>query len=206
MINRRSPTQSKIVLFAGMMAAAAGGVAQPAVAAQPTPFLEDSTIVGAGGTLTATRVPVETSTGSVVYQDVTIQLNATTKGGLTLGPGYPKVQPSPPLVTSGFLTGNYAGPATVANGKYLVTVTGPGVGADGTTVWSLTASKGANSCTAPLPATWYTGPIAENPLAPDSNSTRSTRPTTVTELSALLSQAAARPVTQAITTPSCKAH
>lgn len=156
---------SKDVLRVGVILAFSGALAYPAAAAQPTAFLEDSTIVGAGGTLTATRVPVETSTGNIVYQDVTIQLNATTKGGLTLAPGYPKVQLSQPLITSGFLAGNYAGPATLANGKYLVTVTGPGVGTGGTTVWGLAASKGANICTAPLTATWYTGPIASSPLA-----------------------------------------
>jgi hypothetical protein len=160
-----STEQAKIALAAGVLFATCGALAQSAGAATPTPFLEDSTIVGAGGTLTATRVPVETATGSIVYQDVTIQLNATTKGGLTLAPGYPKVQPSPPLITSGFLAGNYAGPTTLANGKFLINVTGPGVGVGGTTIWSLAASKGANICTAPISATWYSGPIADNPLA-----------------------------------------
>jgi hypothetical protein len=161
-----SSAQAKIALSVAVLLATSGMATGPAAAATPTPFLEDSTIVSTGGTLTATRVPVETATGSIVYQDVTIQLDATAKGGLTLAPGYPKIQPSPPILTSGFLAGHYAGPPTVASGNYLVTVTGPGIGGNGTTVWSLTAAKWANACTAPLSATWYSGPISENPLAP----------------------------------------
>jgi hypothetical protein len=135
------------------------------MAATPTPYLQDSTIVGSGGTLTATDVPVQTSTGSLVYKDVTIQLNADVKGNLTIAPGYPKVQPAPPLILNNFAAGEYVGPPTLANGKFLVTVNGPGVGAGGVTVWSLTPASGANCATYPMSATWYTGPIASNPLA-----------------------------------------
>jgi hypothetical protein len=165
LVQYRLLSHAIIASTATLLLAASGVIEPSAMAAAPTPFLEDSTIVGAGGTLTATCVPVETSTGSVVYQDVTIQLNATPQGGLTLAPGYPKVQPCPPLITSGFLAGNYVGPATVGGSKFLITVTGPGRGVGGTTSWSSAASKGANSCTVPLTATWYTGPIANNPLA-----------------------------------------
>jgi hypothetical protein len=43
------------------------GLASPADAATPAPYLRDSTIVGSGGTLTITDVPVQTSTaGSLV--------------------------------------------------------------------------------------------------------------------------------------------
>jgi hypothetical protein len=162
---RLSVVQAKIALTAGLLLAVSVTFAQPATAAQPTPFLEDSTIVGAGGTLTATMIPVEKSNGTFAYWDMTILLNADSKGNLSLASGYPKFQPSVPVIISNFQAGNYAGPATVANGKFLVTVTGPGVGPGGTTVWSLASSKGANSCTAPASATWYTGPIAGNPLA-----------------------------------------
>jgi len=48
-----------------------------AMAATPTPYLQDSTIVGSGGTLTATDVPVETSTGSLVYKDGVIAVVST---------------------------------------------------------------------------------------------------------------------------------
>jgi hypothetical protein len=116
--------------------------------------------------LAATTIPVETATGKFVYWDMTILLNADSKGNLTLAPGYPKFQPSVPFNISGFEAGAYAGPATIASGKYFVTVTGPGVGPAGSTLWSLATAKGADACTVPVTAVWYTGPIAGNPLAP----------------------------------------
>ncbi len=90
---------------------------------------------------------------------------AGTKGGLTLAPGYPKIQSCPSPIPSSFLPGNYAGPPTIAKGKYLVTVSGPVAGPGGQTEWSLVTTKGADTCTVPVTATWYTGPIADNPLA-----------------------------------------
>jgi hypothetical protein len=135
-----------------------------AMAATPTPYLQDSTIVGSGGTLTATDVPVQTSTGSLVYKDVTIQLNAATNGNLTIAPGYPKVVPAIAPILDHFIAGNYVAPTTLAS-KVLITVNGPGVGAGGTTIWSLAPSSGAVCGTYPASATWYTGPIASNPLA-----------------------------------------
>jgi hypothetical protein len=140
-------------------------LASPAIAATPTPYLQDSTIVGSGGTLTASGVPVQTSTGSIVYKDVTIQLNAATNGNLTIAPGYPVVQNAPALILNNFAAGNYVGPPTLGSGKFLVAVNGPGVGPGGATLWSLTPASGANCATYPQSVTWYTGPIADNPLA-----------------------------------------
>ena len=155
--------QSTWAIAAGLGLAAV--LAVPAIAATPTPYLQDSTIVGSGGTITATDVPVETSTGSLVYKDVTIQLNAATTGNLTIAPGYPKVVNAISPILNNFVAGNYAGPSTL-NSKFLVTVIGPGRGSGGATAWSLTPSKGAGCGTYPAAATWYTGPIASNPLAP----------------------------------------
>ena len=135
-----------------------------AMAATPTPYLQNSTIVGSGGTLTATDVPVETSTGSLVYKDVTIELSAATNGNLTIASGYPKVVAATNPILDNFVAGSYTAPATLAS-KLLVSVAGPGVGAGGSTAWSLAPSSGANCGTYPASATWYTGPIASNPLA-----------------------------------------
>lgn len=137
----------------------------PAIAASPTPYLQDSTIVGSGGTITATDVPVQTSAGSLVYKDVTIQLNAATNGNLTIAPGYPKVVNAISPILNNFVAGHYVGPPTLGSGKFLVTVNGPGVSAGGATAWSLTPSSGAYCGTYPQSVTWYTGPIASNPLA-----------------------------------------
>jgi hypothetical protein len=156
----------KFVIIAGLALLAVGAASgRPAAAASPTPFLEQATIIGAGGTLTVDRVPVETATGSVVYRDILMVFGADSLGNLSLMRGYPKFQHDPPIVASPFIAGNYAGPPTLANGKYLITVTGPGVGVNGSTQWLLSTAQGADGCTYPQSAFWFTGPIADNPLA-----------------------------------------
>lgn len=95
-----------------------------AMAATPTPYLQDLTIVGSGGTLTATDVPVETSTGSLVYKDVTIELSAATNGNLTIASGYPKVVAATNPILDNFVAGSYTAPATLAS-KLLVSVARP---------------------------------------------------------------------------------
>jgi len=69
-----------------------------------------------------------------------------------------------PLVSS-FQAGQYASPSTILGGKGTVTVSGPGVLDGGATLWSLSASPGADPCTFPNNATWYVGPAANSPWA-----------------------------------------
>lgn len=163
-VSGRSSLLTKSAL-AGLVLALGAGFGSPADAATPTPYLQDSTIVGSGGTLTITDMPVQTSTGSLVYKDVTIQLNAATNGNVTIAPGFPKEQAAIAPILNNFVAGKYAGPPTLASGKFLVTVNGPGVGSGGATLWSLTPSGGSSCGTYPQSATWYTGPISSNPLA-----------------------------------------
>lgn len=161
LLTRRAYAARAVGLSLGLT----GLLVQAATAATPTPYLQDSTIVGSGGTLTITDVPVQTSTGSLVYKDVTIQLNAAVNGNLTIAPGYPVVRNAAEPILNNFAAGNYVGPLTLGGGKFLVTVTGPGVGPGGSTLWSLTPASGAYCGTYPQSVTWYTGPIANNPLA-----------------------------------------
>lgn len=155
-----------LALLVGIILGLGGVNGSSAGAATPTPYLQDSTIVGSGATLTITNVPVETSTGSLVYKDLTILFDASTTGHLSIAAGYPQEQPAIMPILSNFVAGNYAGPPTFVKGQFLVTVNGPGVGGTGgATAWSLTTSSGADICTYPPLATWYTGPIADNPLA-----------------------------------------
>jgi hypothetical protein len=131
--------QSKVaVVSAGLVVAVIFGSA--ALAATPTPYLQDSTIVGSSGTLTATDVPVETSTGSLIYKDVTIELSAATNGNLTIASGDPKVVAAISPILNNFVAGSYTAPTTPAS-KLLVTVNGPGVGAGAATAWSLAPSS-----------------------------------------------------------------
>ena len=158
-----SAKQTKFVIRAILAAIASPG--RPAAAASPTPLLEQATIVGAGGTLRADRVPVETATGSIVYRDILMVFSADSLGNLSLASGYPKFTRSPRILAAPFIAGDYTGPPTLASGKFLVSVTGPGVGVNGSTQWLLSTSQGAEQCTYPASAFWFTGAIADNPLA-----------------------------------------
>jgi hypothetical protein len=64
-------------------------------------------LTGSGNTVTATLIPVVTSTGGVVYKDVTLQFVADAAGNLTLASGFPKVVPSATFITSTFKAGRY---------------------------------------------------------------------------------------------------
>ena len=130
----------------------------------PYALFQYSTLTGTGNTITATWVPVVTSSG-IIYKDITLLFDVSAAGVLTLAPDYPQEVPSPSNLVSSFMAGNYAGPSTIYSGEMLVTISGPGVTVGGATEWSLAATKGAYVYTYPGSATWYVGPIASNPLA-----------------------------------------
>jgi hypothetical protein len=124
-----------------------------------------ATLTGTTNTINMTRVPVVTATGTV-YKNITLQVTVDSKGDVTLASGSPTVVASPSVVVSAFKAGTYVGPSTVNGGRNLITVSGPAVVPGGTTVWSITASPDADSCTYPASGTWYVGPISgNNPLA-----------------------------------------
>jgi|HubBroStandDraft_1064217.scaffolds.fasta_scaffold214963_2 hypothetical protein len=135
-----------------------------AQAPQTGPLFQYATLTGSGNTLTATNVPVVLSGGTTVYQNLTIQFNSDVNGNLSIASGYPQTTLAPALLTSSFQAGSYVGPSTVGNGAAGIAVSGPGVSSGGTTEWSLSAS-GTYSCNYPSSATWYVGPIANNPYA-----------------------------------------
>jgi hypothetical protein len=105
------------------------------------------------------------SAGQTVYQDVTLQFDSDGDGNLTISSGSPAVTASPNLLTSSFQTGKYQGPRNVASGKGSITVSGPGVVAGGSTAWSSSSNSDGDACTYPVSATWYVGPIENNPMA-----------------------------------------
>jgi hypothetical protein len=131
----------------------------------PSAMFQNSTLTGSGNTMTATRVPVRISSSLTIYVDITTQFNVDLNGNLTLSAGYPQIVPSATLLTGNFKAGTYVAPSTLFNGKGLVTVGGPGVTDGGTTTWSLNAATGADAGLYPVSATWWVGPIANNPYA-----------------------------------------
>jgi hypothetical protein len=148
-----------VVLTAGVL------VVRAQAPTPPYALFQYASLTGSGNTITATQVPVVTATGVTVYENLTLQFNVDANGNLTISPGYPQAIPAPTILTTGFKAGTYAGPSTVLNGGMIISVSGPGVTDGGATEWTLSAGSGANSCTTPDSASWYVGPLANNPLA-----------------------------------------
>jgi hypothetical protein len=136
----------------------------------PYILFQNAALTGSGNTINATRIPVVTASGTTVYEDMALQFTTDANGNLSLAAGFPQIAPSAALLTSNFKAGTYAASSTIFNGKNIVVVSGPGVTAGGATQWSLTAGPGADPCTTPVAATWYEGPIANNPYATQINS------------------------------------
>jgi hypothetical protein len=145
--------------------AAAGAALLMAQSATTGPQFQYASITGSGNTITLTRVPVTTSSGTVTYQDIVLQFDNDGNGNLSLTAGFPTFNPSPNLLVSSFMPGLYVGPSHVANGKAFINVSGPGVVNDGSTTWSHASTSNSDPCTYPASATWYVGPPDNNPLA-----------------------------------------
>jgi hypothetical protein len=150
--------------FSILCSAVSLGVARAQSAASPTPGpqFQYAALTGSGNTITLTRVPVMTSTGQTIYQDITLQFDNDGNGNLTLTSGFPVFALSPGLLVASFQPGKYVGPG---NGKAIITVNGPGVAGGGSTAWSTSTTSDSDSCTVPTSATWYVGPIDNNPMA-----------------------------------------
>ena len=144
---------------------AAFAIAQTSSNPTPGPKFQYAAITGSANTITISRLPIVTASGQTVYQDITLQFDSDGDGNLTLSAGSPAVTPSPNLLTSSFQTGRYQGPRSVASGKAAITVSGPGVVSGGSTAWSTSSTNDADACTYPVSATWYVGPLENNPMA-----------------------------------------
>jgi len=131
----------------------------------PYALFDQATLTGSGNTITATQIPVVTGTGAVVYLNATLQFNVDANGNLTIATGYPQVSAAPTLLTGNFKAGKYVGPANILGGKAAIIVSGPGVTDGGATEWTLTAAPGSDTSTYPGTASWWVGPIANNPYA-----------------------------------------
>jgi hypothetical protein len=105
---------------------AVGALAVPAVGpaygGTPAIYAEDSAITGAGDTVTTSRIPVQTSTGSIIYYDVTTVYRATSAGFLSVLST--TIRPSSNLIFSNFQPGTYIAPSTFAWNEQL---SGPGI-------------------------------------------------------------------------------
>jgi hypothetical protein len=111
-------------------------------------------VVGQGGSAQFTA-----STGNVAVLGLRFRGAAFTSIPPTTG------APSQVQPTSAFNTGRYFSPSTILSGKGAIDIVGPGVTNGGDTLFSLAAAPGADGCTYPNSATWFVGPIANNPWA-----------------------------------------
>jgi len=130
----------------------------------PHALFQNAAITASGNTINATRVPVITPSGPV-YVDVAIQFDTDVNGNLAISTGFPQIVPSLTLLTSQFKPGTYVGPSSFLGGKARLVVSGPGIGAGGDTIWSLSVAPGADPCTIPSSATWYVGSPGSGPFA-----------------------------------------
>jgi hypothetical protein len=131
----------------------------------PAPLFQNASLTGTGNTITATRVPVVISATITIYVDITLQFNSDSNGNLTLASGFPQIAASASTLTGNFTAGIYVGPATLFNGKGLISVTGPSVSDSGATLWSLAAAAGTDPSLYFTSANWWVGPIANNPYS-----------------------------------------
>lgn len=142
-----------------MLSGGALGAAAPA--AEPQVFLEELTIVGAGGTLAINQLQFTTPKNKVNCNNVTIRFSVGPTGQLVVGT--PDIDPCVTLQTNEFVPGTYA--ILSSKNDNTITVTGPGVGVGGSTVWSLSLLSKANSGTFVISAEWTAGPLSDNPAA-----------------------------------------
>ena len=131
-------------------------------ATTPEALFQDSTLTSTTNTINATWLPVVTSTGKLLYDDVVIQFDVAADG--TLSVSSLQQNPSPKAIIDHFKGGNYIGPSNDSN--FLITVSGPGIAHGGATDWSLSVSPGGYGCTLPTEATWWVGPIIKSPYWP----------------------------------------
>ncbi len=135
------------------------------LSAQTTPaaMVQNSTLSGTTNTINITQLPVVTSKGTIIYDNVIIEFDVADDGTLTIGSGFPQITAAPRPIVNGFVAGTYLGPDDKTE---LITVSGPSVGPNGSTVWTISPGPGSSGCLLPYSATWYDvgSNTANNPL------------------------------------------
>jgi hypothetical protein len=124
-----------------------------------TPYAEfqNSTLTGTTSTITVSNLPIVTGSGTIIYDNATIQFNVSSTGILTVGSTQFTAAPS--VDVNAFEAGNYG---LANNGGTQLVISGPGVTNGGSTEWSLDPNPGA-SCAYPNMAAWYVGPVKSSP-------------------------------------------
>jgi hypothetical protein len=160
-VRRRSSSGAKFGVLTGLVSLAVvvlGFCSTAELAAPPTTpaaFFNYSSVIGLNKSITATHVPIQTSTGTIIYKDVTINFNVDGAGNLTYATTTPTATLSPILSSANIEAGIYT---DAENTGYGVQVSGPApIGSGGEAQWSIAAAASLG-CIYPAPATFYTGP------------------------------------------------
>jgi hypothetical protein len=121
------------------------------------------TLTATTNTINATEVPITTASGTLLYENLTIPFSVSqdSEGRYHVVAGSIVSVPSPMTQIEGFIAGNYAGPGSAT--AQLITLSAPGVTSNGATQWSVAQTPGATACTWPQTATFYVGPVEDNP-------------------------------------------
>jgi hypothetical protein len=135
-----------------------GNASQQPPTTTPEALFQDSTLTATTNTINATWLPVVTSTGKILYDDVTIQFAVADDG--TLSVSSLQQNPSKKAIIDGFRSGTYLGPD---DSTELIQVNGPGIAPGGATMWSIEPAKGYNGYLCPSDAQWWVGPIQQSP-------------------------------------------
>lgn len=145
------PLVTKFIRIAAIAVALTSG----AVSAQSM-TAEGGTTATAGNTVSMTRIPVRTSTGTVLFKDIQIQFTVDNLGNTTLSAGFPKITVSPAPIPSAFKAGTYK---DIFGRKYLVS--GPAIIPGGRVMWQIQETAPAGFV---FEASWATGAVAGHPF------------------------------------------
>ncbi len=144
----RKPGLEPLLCAAALLAACGAASAQSMTA-------ELGTTAAAGNAVSMTRIPVKTSTGTVLFKDIQIQFSVDNLGNTTMAAGFPKVTASAVIPTA-FKAGTYK---DIFGRKYLVS--GPAPITGGRTMWSIQATAPAGYI---VEASWATGAVTGHPF------------------------------------------
>jgi hypothetical protein len=147
----RKPPVRRMIQAAVLIAAFTSGTASA-----QSMTAEGGTTATAGNTVSMTRIPVRTSTGTVLFKDIQIQFTVDNLGNTTMSPGFPKITASPPPIPSAFKAGTYK---DIRGRKYLVS--GPAIIPGGRVMWRIQETAPVNLI---FEASWATGAVTGHPF------------------------------------------
>jgi hypothetical protein len=154
----QAPAQSEVPPYGASAAETAPDYTSTTTLTGGTMYSDLGVISGAGNTVNMSRVPVRTSTGSILYKDIVIKFDVGATGTVALSAGFPTVTSSVALSTGNFRAGNYKDTLGHVYG-----VQGPAALSGGRTKWTLAWVPPAGK-TGSFNLTWATGAVTGHPF------------------------------------------